>query len=364
MLSALQQLRERLSKIECPKNTLINNKDIADNIAIQQTKGQEANEMLACPVFLCKFPIPFYYCFTLLDTHIKNSLYIFVLLKSLTKSDRIKFQSIKQIYQLFNYSERTGTRYFKTLSKLNLIEIKNKCIVLKSWQNAIFNIHKFLIEQLQNVKDKDKIIAKYKIKNEKIKRQKIKFICFNVSKLDKKEVKEKLFLQIVRKNIQQQKKQIEIKTKKIVSFANYENIKIEKILKKSVSEKKGAVLTFFENFNKKKESKSFVKYLKRNYSKNVEQLKQKQQQLSNATIYDCEQISRAKDYFCIVITCRNFSIKTGYSRTLVNSLLNQFGFETQKFSIKHETEVKLKKMYRDLNFYQFGHSCMFGRYYF
>jgi len=360
MVSTLQQLKERLKSIECQKDTI---KNCADTIAIQQQQGQVECEILSCPIFLCKFPVPIYHCLPLLDTHLKNSLYIFILLKSLTKSDRLKFNSIKEVYQLFNYSNRSGTKYFDTLKKLGLIEIKNNAIVLKSWQTSILNIHQILLKQLQNanIKDKDKIIQKYKIKSEKINRQKIKFIYFNVSKLDKKEVKEKLFLQIVKRNIQQQKRQIEIKTKKIISFANYENIKIEKLLKKSVINSKGDILTFFEDFNKRKESKSFVKYLKRNYSFNAEKQKQN---LSNITIYELEQISRAKDYFCVVLTCRNFSSKTGYSKTLTNYLLNQFGFETQKFSIKHETEVSLKKIYQEQNFYQFGHTYMFGRYYF
>jgi hypothetical protein len=176
------------------------------------------------------------------------------------------------------------------------------------------------------------------------------------------ELKKKFIEQYVKINIDKQKKAIDNKVKKVYCFELYQEKVLKKLLKKHTdSVKKGADLVqFFEQLETKKKNKQFAKYVKYQFR---EEKKQIDKSVYFRATIDLEQCDRAKDFYAVVLTARNFSNKLGYSHTHINNWLNDIGFETQKFKIEYHQQVSRKKIFKEQNFFRFKKKYFYGSFF-
>jgi hypothetical protein len=349
MFRKIDELRKKLQAIPTPVScdllqnttisTIVDNSAVHLNSALNITQNGIATQSSSADFVLnVRIPKIIVKSFSQFDTKTKNEIFFFCVLKSLTKSDYLKFKNYSQLLESFGYSKKSGTKFFKRLQQKKVIEINKIGIKLVSYQ---------------------KFIEVYTGK--KIKRQHIKFIDFTANgENGLSEIKKRFFECYIKKNIEIQKKQIERKVRICEAFQSYECIKLKKINKKNCGDsvKSGAtLLQFFSDLERKKSNDMFVRYAKRYAPKKID--------LSNyfKNTLQMEQIARAKDFYAVILTSRNFSNKLGYSHTLMNSVLNEIDFNVQRFKIEYVQQVKMKKQFRIENFYQFSEKYYYARLY-
>lgn len=351
----LKELQKRLQNISAPDCDLLqlNSAQLHSNNAEISATEIEMKSKVGCGFFLCRLPQIFYSVkhSQSLSKKDKTLLGWFCILKSQTKSDRLKFENYSHIAKQFNISKGQVSKILKSLSNKGLIKIEIKPfiihIVLVSWKKAI---QIFL--------------------NKELKRQNIKFIELKIERTNK-QVVSNFLKQFYQLQIKQYKKAQEFHIKrKIINYAvadkyflDKEN-KLKKILSIADSNKRGAALCKYS----KKINEISYKYLRKKYRYTLseKELKNYSNKLFNSTItsfvYDTE---LKQDNFCVILTSRNTGKLLNLSNTRANQLLNEFDFVTYIFDLEKSftDSIQFKKYWKLSNWYQLSKRKLYGRLY-
>lgn len=286
----------------------------------------------------------------------KTLLIYFAILKTFTKSDRLKFEKYNDIAEQLGVSVAQAHKILHWLQKKGFIEIKIKLnlyhLVLKSWQKII-NI----------------------VINKEITRQKIKFLRLKAQK--KRQITAELLKEWYKIQIDKYKKAqkfcIDTKISDVIVKDKYlqdKEQKINKILRsKSDSKHKGAALSrYFAQLNNEYNNRPARNVIKR-YKKTIteQEFKTYQSRLFYASIVQSiAEIERPKDLFYICLTSRNCANVLNLSHTQANNLLNHFNYDMTAIRLNDTDKdaVRTKKAAAhwgiQSNAYQFGNYYYFA----
>ncbi len=247
----------------------------------------------------------------------KTLLIYFSILKSFTKSDRLKFENYKHIAEQLKIRKGKAHKIVKALQKNCFIDIKIKeftfHIVLKSWKKII------------------ELVTK-----KEINRQKIKFLRLKAEK--KRQITADLLKEWYKIQIEKYKKAqqfcIDVKISDVIVKDKYlqekEN-KINKILRsKGDSKHKGAALSRYfaklQTYNNSRPTRNLIKRHKRNITE--QEFKTYKSRLLYASIVQSiAEIEKPKDLYYICLTSRNCGNALNLSHSQANNLLHYFNYD-------------------------------------
>lgn len=306
----------------------------------------------------------------------RKSIIYFSILKSVTKSDRIKkytYQSLRE--RLNNFvGLNTVKRIINECLENEFIEKNEKNeLIIKSWKK--------IVQELKN-----------KSKN----RKNIKFINIDIKKEDLKEnnlfntIKERIYKFLINKEIKHQKRIINKKLKNFVIKNDYllsNNVDKDDFIRffrgdgvrqPNMERQPGdkhadfystriALKNICEEHSKVSDcSVKYVKDLKLDKSrlktfKDILWLKSKDDILLNDYIYYNYKYTPKMDIYLVWLTAKSINKRLQISERQSNEILNKFGFKTQSFLLTpQEAEIGISnKQLRENNWYMFkGKGCL------
>jgi len=284
----------------------------------------------------------------------KTFLIYFAILKSFTKSDRIKTADIDKL----GVSQTYKKKILKKLVELDLITLEKDKIILRSWKKIIENYRQKYEKNRQN----------YEIKRQKIKFYSIKLDIDREKKQNRiaQEILKEWYRLQIQRYIEIQKYTIKKKAKfnlQLEKYALEKQEKLNKCLRLPVRNSREAALRqYADRLNKFKNNKQYRKAQKIEVTQ--EELQRHLRQLQVASLYWDIFNTGNKDKYYICLNSRGVAKRLNLTHSQANNLLKAFNFDLKYYRIdeKESDAAQSKKYFRIDNWYMFGdHYYFMGR---